>query len=283
MKIIADSGSTKCDWKILDNKGEVVYSFFTRGLNPVFVTSGQLVVILQKVNELEEFRMHVDEVRFYGAACSSKDRNKVIHEGLASFFIKAEIFVEHDLLAAALATCEGREGIACILGTGSNAGYFDGVKLHDENIALGYILGDEGSGSYFGKKLLTGYIYGLLPKDVMKHMSEHYGLNKENIIEHVYYKPFPNVYLAGFAKVLSKFREDPFIRKIIYSGFEEFIVIHVERIPNYQNIDVHFVGSIAFIYKDILMQVANDREIRIGKVIKKPIDELVLLHLNHQS
>jgi N-acetylglucosamine kinase-like BadF-type ATPase len=283
MKIIADSGSTKCDWKIIDNKGLVTCAFYSQGLNPVFVSSKQLVGILQKVEELKPFQQQVNEVRFYGAACSSKERNSVIHEGLASFFNHAEIFVEHDLLAAALATCDNREGIACILGTGSNAGYFDGQKLYDENIALGYILGDEGSGSYFGKKLLADFIYGLLPKPVMAYMSEKYGINKEIIIEHVYYKPFPNVYLAGFAKVLSVFKEDPYIRNMIYNGFETFIKIHVERIPNYKDIPVHFVGSIAFIYQEILREVASNCGIQIGKIIKKPIDELVLYHANHQS
>ncbi len=222
----------------------------------------------------------MSQVFFYGASCSSPERNKTIYDGLKKYFTKAELIqVDHDLKAAAVATYDNRPGIACILGTGSNSVLYDGEKMTEEVPALGYVLGDEGSGAYFGKKILALYLYHLLPEATTKLLKEKFGAEKEAIIKNVYQKPNANVYISGFARVMDESPDVEFMHKLAEDGFSEFFQYHVCCYKNYQSYPVHFVGSIAFYFKPALQNVADKFGCELGVVVREPVYRLLEWHL----
>lgn len=278
MIIIADSGSTKCDWMILDHDGKR-HKTHTMGFNPFFHTSDLILQKLQENEDLSSVCQNVNAVFFYGAGCSSESRNEIVARGLRSFFVRAEtIKVDHDLTGAALATCGDNPGIACIIGTGSNSCFFDGKLIHEKVPALGYILGDEGSGSWFGKQLLSNYLYKRLPSDISEELTQTYDLSKESIFENTYNKPNANVYLASFMRFVSDHREHPYFRDMIYRGLSSFINIHVWCYDQFREVPVHFVGSIAYYFREILEEVAVNHRFQIGKIEKRPVDPLSDYH-----
>ncbi len=282
MILVADSGSTKCDWKVLDPGTEKdLDKISTMGFNPFFHTQEHILRELEASEGLSKYADRIEAVHYFGAGCSSPERNAIVEEALRQFFQNAEtVEVGHDLLGAALATCDHQPGIACIIGTGSNAGYFDGERLHDDVHALGYILGDEGSGSYMGKKLIIDFLYNKLPTQIHQELEDVYHLSKEVIFENVYKKPFPNVYLASFARFLSNHRDYYYVRKLVRKSLLEFLDIHVCRFDKYEEVPVHFVGSIAFYFEDILREVATQKGMTVGQVIKQPIHNLANYYLH---
>ena len=282
MILIADSGSTKCDWKIVDTGKEMdIEKISTMGFNPFFHTEEHMYKEMEASDGLSKYAREIKAIHYFGAGCSSPERNAIVKRALTQFFPNADnVHVEHDLLGAALATCGDQPGIACILGTGSNAGYFDGNELHDEVHALGYILGDEGSGCYMGKKLVIDYLYHKLHSQIEEELEKTYGVNKEVIFENVYKKAFPNVYLASFARFLSNHRDYYYVRKLVRKSMLEFLDIHVCRFDMYDKIPAHFVGSIGFYFEDILREVATQKGVQVGQVIKQPIHNLVNYYRN---
>jgi N-acetylglucosamine kinase-like BadF-type ATPase len=272
MFLVADSGSTKADWCLVEN-GRVTGEFNTIGFNPYFQTEDVILAALHG-NELAAVAERVNEVFFFGSGCSSVRLNSIISNSLQKFFIHSKITVEHDVLGSVLATCGDEEGISCILGTGSNSCYYDGKKVHENNYGLGYILGDEGSGSYFGKKLIAYYLYQILPSNLQEEFGKLYPLTKDGVIKTIYNNPNANVYLASFARFLSDRKEDPYVREFVKRGLAEFLDVCVSHYKGYQTLPVHFVGSIAFSFENILREAGNEKGIRIGKVIKSPIGEL---------
>lgn len=274
MILVADSGSTKADWVLADN-GTLVAEYNTIGFNPFFHQEKDVLHALTADPGMAVVKDKISEVRFFGAGCSSPQRNLIIQEALQKFFIHATVVVEHDMKAAALATCGDEAGIACIIGTGSNVCYFDGKTVHEGAHGLGYILGDEGSGSYYGKKLLAFYLYKILPKDLHQKFTDEYQLTKEMIVDKVYNQPNANVFLASFAKFLSDFRDHTFIQKLVTKGMDEYFETNVCAMEHYKKVPVHFVGSIAYYFDDILKEVADSYDVKLGKIIKKPIYDLM--------
>jgi glucosamine kinase len=274
MLLVCDSGSTKADW-LLAEGNKVSGPFNTIGFNPFFHSSDFVYETLLNSTSLAPFASKVTELYFFGAGCSSKDRKEIIAIGLRAFFPNAKVIVDHDLLACAYATCGDEPGISCIVGTGSNSCYFDGKEVHEKNYGLGFILGDEGSGSYYGKKLLTQFLYGLMPDDIAMDFNSKYHLDRNAIIDHVYKQPDPNVWLASFARFLTEKREHPYIKSLVHNGMREFLELYVCHFENYNNEKVHFVGSVAFVFQEELKQEASKLNIQIGKVIKQPVDELM--------
>lgn len=274
MLLVADSGSTKCDWIIVMTNGERIETG-TMGFNPFFHTSE---LIASEISANEILKSHADKVkhiRFYGAGASSDHRNSIVEAGLRMVFTNSEsVLVDHDLKSAAIATAQDDPGIACILGTGSNSCYYDGTSVHEAVPALGYVLGDEGSGAYFGKILLSKYLYKKLPEDLSTALEKEYGVSKESIFEAVYNKPNPNVYLASFMKFARTHHDHPFFKDMIYKGISSFINIHVWCYENFREVPVHFVGSIAFYFKDVLEEVARNYRFTIGNIIRKPVKPL---------
>lgn len=281
MILVADSGSTKCDWAIIKSEDEII-EFNTMGFNPFFHSEELIVKTLNESPEVIKYRDQIDLVFYYGAGSSTKELKLVLNRALDTVFSSAtNIHSDHDLVASALATYEGEPCISCILGTGSNSCYYDGDIVMEEAPALGHILGDEGSGSYFGKKLIARYAYKQLPDNLYEAFKKAYNLDKKTIIENVYMKEHANVYLASFMKFLSDNREDPYVTEMIADGFFEFASIHIKCFQNYTELPVHFIGSVAYYFEDILSKVCKSLDIKMGKIIKKPIEGLIQYHINH--
>ena len=270
MILVADSGSSKTDW--LGYKDGKTISFNTQGINPYFLNAQDIFKIISKVPMLDEIAKEVREIYFYGSGCSSPDKHEVISNGLSLFFTNAYISVENDLIGSAYATCGDKKGLICILGTGSNVSYFDGSSTSDSNYGLGYILGDEGSGSYFGRKMITSYLYKQMPEDLRLIFAQQFDADRETVITNVYQKPFPNTYLAGFSRFMYERKDHPFIHQVLTDGFQEFIDINIKDFKNYKTLDCHFVGSVAWYYQDILRETCEKNGLHLGKILQKPIE-----------
>jgi N-acetylglucosamine kinase-like BadF-type ATPase len=281
MIVIADGGSTKADWRIVFN-GNTQISSSTIGFNPFFFTSEAIEKELKR-NFVKEFPVNdATKVYFYGAGCSDPFRCSILEEGLQPIFPNAKVIVDHDLMAAARATCEGKPGIACILGTGSNSCHYDGDQIIDHITNLGHLLGDEGSGSYLGKMLVRGYFYREFPDDIKAKFEDRYSLGKRELINRIYDYNTANVFLASFAKFPSDNKDHIYIQQLVNKAFSEFIDRHVRKYKNHNVLPIHFVGSIAYHFKEILNLVLQGRNLTLGTVIKKPIDNLVEYHINFE-
>lgn len=281
MLLIADSGSTKADWILTDGKDKLL-EFNTLGINPMFHDKSFVKTEMYKQTELANYYDKVQIIRFFGAGCSSSSRNNLVNEALQEVFPNAEIHVDHDMLGASIAACGNKEGLVCILGTGSNIAYWSGSELAETRHGMGYILGDEASGSYFGKKLISSYLYQTMPEDLRISFFNEFNTDKEDVIENVYHKPNANVFLAKHARFLSMYAGHPYVLQLISNGFQEFFDTNIAAWSQYKNCPVHFIGSIAFHFRDILAQSANNNNYSIGKIIVKPVDELLSYYSDNQ-
>lgn len=280
MILIADSGSTKCDWCLID-PDKNTREFTTAGINPLFHNQAE---IEQMVRSNQGLLADADKVRavfFYAAGSSTTTLKKIVEQALAMVFPMAEIYVDHDLVAAALATYEDDPCISCILGTGSNSCHFDGDIVRQETPSLGFILGDEGSGSYFGKQLLADHFYKRLPREISEKLDEKFALTKDSILDKVYRQPNPNVYLASFMPFVTAEKEHPYFREMIYNGLSTFMKIHVACYRDFREIKTHFIGSVASLHEESLRSAAADNEVTIGQILQKPLDGLVRYHVKH--
>ena len=277
MILIADSGSTKTDWIYFDkNVNSSIIS--TKGFNPLFHNETYILNELLKNNSLKSILEKVEKIFFFGAGCSSEGRKSIVQKALSSFFKNAEVNVEHDLLGAAIAACQGKSGIACILGTGSNACFFDGLKCVEKTPSLGYILGDEGSGSAIGKSLLKKYLYHQVPNYLIHKLLKK-GFTKENILENVYQQTNVNTYLASVTQELADFKKEPWVIDFVGNHFEEFLTTHVLCFENSKNTSINFVGSIAFHFSEILDMSCKKLGLQLGNIHHKPIEALYLYYL----
>ncbi|MEJ7692074.1 N-acetylglucosamine kinase [Daejeonella sp.] len=273
MLLVADSGSTKADW-ILTRPDNQTIHFRTKGINPFFLSEKDITQVFQNADEIQEYVDQVKEIYFFGAGCSSPDRREIISNALSKVFKNAFVSVDIDIIASIYATCGSSEGICCILGTGSNISYFDGTKIHESKHGLGYILGDEGSGTFFGRRLLTSFLYNTMPDELSASFKEKFSVDKESVIKRIYQQPAPNSFLASFAPFMSDHIDHPFITDLLKIGFEEFVETNIKSYPDYKKQVCHFVGSIAFHFKEILTDVCEQKGVRVGKVLKHPIEEL---------
>lgn len=273
MLLVADSGSSKADWILTLSDTETIL-FRTSGINPFFLSEKDIIKIFQNTPEIQPYTDQVKEIYFFGAGCSSPDRREHISNALSKIFKNAFVSVDIDIIASIYATAGNSKGICCIIGTGSNITYFDGSKIHESKHGLGYILGDEGSGTWLGKQLITSFLYGKMPADLSDSFYKNYKIDKESIIKHVYQQPAPNFYLASFAPFLSEHIDHPFIVDILKKSFSEFIETNIKSYPDYKDQTCHFVGSIAYHFSDILKELCTANEIKVGKILKHPIEEL---------
>ncbi len=280
MYFIIESGSTKSDWVLVDNKNNQSF-FSTMGFNPYFHSADIIEAELKKNTEIMHLVPSIKGIYFYGAGCSSPELNEIVEEGLRRIFPTASILVEHDLLACAYATYSGKPGISCIIGTGSNSCYFDGQNLLEEVPALGYVLGDEGSGSYFGKQLLSSFLYHHLPQNIEVYFIATYQLYKDQIVDKVYREPNANVFIASFMPFIAKHKENPFFSEMVYKGFKHFMQVHVCCYDNYKETEVHFVGSLSKIFEKELDKAAAELGIQIASIVQKPVLGLVNYHLQY--
>lgn len=277
MKLIADSGSTKTDWVLCHQ--EEVARFSTIGYNPFFINEDGIVQSIE-ANLLEALgEGDITEVYFYGAGCSSDEKRMVVHKALSRVFSGARIEVNHDLLAAARALLGNSTGFAAILGTGANTCIYNGNVITHNVDSLGYLIGDEGSGSYIGRKLVRDFMRKTLPTDLIGPFDSAFGYTNADMYEHLYFKPLPNRFLASFSKFAGDHLEHPYIKEIIASSFDDFFKYLVSKYPEYSNYSFNCVGSVGFVFKEFLVDAAHRYNMKVGTIIKTPIDRLVHFHL----
>nr|WP_294900763.1 N-acetylglucosamine kinase [uncultured Pedobacter sp.] len=273
MLLVADGGSSKTDW-ILQSQDTSIEKHTTNGLNPFFWSEKEIIRSLNNYKPFGKIADKVTEVHFFGAGCSSPDRRELVSNALSNKFKNAFIAVESDSLGSAIACCKDKPGICSTLGTEANISFYNGKENFPSKLGLGYVLGEEGSGTYFGKILITDFLYQKAPPEILKAFDKEYKLNKETVIKNMYQKAFPNYFLASFAEFMSICYEHPYIQNLLFTGFDEFVKTHILTYPDYENYECHFVGSIAFHFQEVLKEVTDRYRVNFGKVLEKPIDEL---------
>ena len=279
--LIADSGATKTAWRLLENGKKS--TFYTNGISPYYMTKDEIQRLIQKEFPKKMRSKSIDEVYYYGTGCKTTSKANIVLRAIKEIYPTSSIHVTHDLMGAAIATCGNKKGIACILGTGSNSCYFNGSRLMANSPGLGYVLGDEASGAYFGKVLVQHFLYKKLDKALEKSFIQVFNTNKEEILHQVYKEPFPNRYLAGFAIFLSMHRGHYIIENIIEDGLREFMGTHLLSYPQAREVPIHFVGSIAFHFKDKIDELCKVYGFHLGKVFQNPFDGLTHFHLKKSA
>ncbi|MDN3550777.1 BadF/BadG/BcrA/BcrD ATPase family protein [Mucilaginibacter aquaedulcis] len=283
MILVADSGSSKTDWLLTTPQQESI-SFKTTGLNPYFLTEKEIAKVIQdQVPEMVAYANDITEIYFFGAGCSSPDRHEIVSNAISQLFNKAFISVDSDLLGCAYATCGHEKGLCCVMGTGSNISFFDGENIHDGQHGLGFVLGDEGAGTWFGKALITDFLYGNMPADISEKFDKEYGINKEIVIKNVYQKPNANTYLATFSKFVSEIKTTPYGQALLEKGLLEFIESNIKSYPEYHRYKCHFVGSIAYFFAEELTELCHKQGVKTGKIIKQPINDLMAFILKRNE
>ncbi|PQA90231.1 ATPase [Chryseobacterium shigense] len=281
MVAIVDSGSTKSDWVILDDFKKVFLKTETIGFNPNFINRELIVPEIEKNSSLILVKNSITKIFFYGSGCGVKKNCETIEEELKKIFTKADIVVKEDLMAAAYAAYSGKPAIVCILGTGSNSCYFDGEKLKIKLPSLGFLIGDEGSGSAIGKQLVRRYFMQKLPADLLAEFEQNYTLTVEDALQNMYHSPRPNAYLADFNKFVIERKDHPYFKEMVYKEMKDFFEYQVIPYEESKEAEINFIGSIAYYYEDILRSVAEEFNLNVGHVVQKPIESLVDYHIKY--
>lgn len=281
MILIADSGSTKTDWCVVEN-GVPLQEIFTKGTNPFFQSEEEIsneiaTALLPQLKTSE-----LDAVYFYGAGCGFPDKIGMMHRAITKHLkVKGEVEVNTDMLAAAHALCGHEPGIACIIGTGSNSCYYDGKNIVTNVSPLGFILGDEGSGACLGKLLVGDILKNQMTPELKEKFLKQFDMTPADIIDRVYRKPFPNRFLASLSPFLAQNLDEPCVRTLVLNSFKAFLKRNVMQY-DYQHSKVHFIGSVAFHYKEILAEAAEEMGIQVGTIIKSPMEGLMKYHKNRR-
>ena len=279
MIFVVDSGSTKTDWIALDNSGKVLFSTQTLGLNPQVLPSAILTERIINNYELYQNREKVSHVHFYGAGCGVDSPARRIEKVFKEIFTSSKFSILEDTYAAVYASTEpNTPAIVCIIGTGSNCTYFDGINIEQRITSLGYVLMDEASGNFFGKQLIRAFYFKTMPGDLAKKFEEEYDLSPDQIKENVYRKENPNTYLAKFAQFIIKNKEVLEMKSIIEDGLQRFISHQILQFENAKDVPIHFIGSIAHYLKDEIDIALKRNGLRLGNVVRRPIDGLVQYH-----
>ena len=278
MILIADSGSTKTDWCVVEN-GQPIQQISTKGINPFFQSEEEISNEIA-TSLLPQLKTNaLDAVYFYGAGCGFPDKIAMVHRAITKHLqIKREVEVNTDMLAVAHGLCQHEAGIACIMGTGSNSCYYDGKQIVSNVSPLGFILGDEGSGAVLGKLLVGDILKNQMTPELKEKFLKQFGLTPADIIDHVYRKPFPNRFLASLSPFLAQNIDEPCIHALVLGSFKAFLKRNVMQYENFRNSKVHFIGSVAFYYKTILAEAAQEMNIQLGTIIKSPMEGLIKYH-----
>lgn len=274
--LIADSGSTKTDWHLIDNNRSKNYR--TQGINPYFVTPSDVTALLQTELKINPAKQVIDEVHFYGAGLGNPENKKWMQQCFKKYFGKAKIFMYSDILASARATCGSKAGIVCILGTGSNSCKYNGKSIGFKTPALGYILGDEGGATQLGKKVLQYHYHGIFDAELQAAFAEQFPASEQEILENLYRKPLGNRYLAQFAHFIFTQRGHYMIENIAEDCLNDFFINHLLRYPGLAKTKVHFTGSVAFALKDIVKNLCEQYELTLGTITQKPMKGLISFH-----
>lgn len=275
MKLIAESGSTRTEWALIEGE-HVLEHTFTEGINPFFQSRREISRSVRL--ELPEFffKKRFEQVFFYGAGCSNPEKKNILGASLVAQF-KSPIQVESDLLAAARGLLKNEAGIACILGTGSNSCFYDGINIVQNVRSLGYVLGDEGSGAVMGKIFLADCLKGLAPKHLIEAFYEKFRVTADDALDCVYSRPFPNRFLSTFSYLLVEHLDDEYVYNLVYQNLRSFFDRNISQY-DYHNYPISFVGSVAYNYAEILRTVAKDFGVEINKIVETPMSGLIEFH-----
>ncbi len=284
MILIADGGSTKTAWTLLDDLNITIGEFRTDGYNPYFWTTQQIADSIKEQLLPHLTANEVKHIYFYGAGCSTPENNEIVKLGFAKHFVNTDILVTHDLLAAARALLKRKAGFAAILGTGANTCLYDGNNITRNIDSLGYLLGDEGSGSYIGKKIVRDYMRGYFPETLTQAFQLKYGYtSNEQIFSDLYNKPYPNRTLAGFCTFASEHASYQYIQELVRESFGDFFKNLVSHYPDYTKHTFNCIGSVAFSFKDILTDISENKyQMKVGSILRSPIKELVQFHIDNK-
>ena len=279
MIFIVDSGSTKTDWIALDDSGQVLFSTQTLGLNPQVLPSAILTERIINNYDLYQNREKVSHVHFYGAGCGVESPTRRIEKVFTEIFTQSNFSILEDTYAAIYAATEPNDpAIVCIMGTGSNCTYFDGKEIEQRITSLGYVLMDEASGNFYGKQLIRAYYFKTMPEALAKKFEDQYDLSPDTIKENVYRRENPNTYLAKFAQFIIEHKQVPEMKTIIKDGLQRFISHQILQFEDAKDVPIHFIGSIAHYLQDEIDTALKKNGLRLGNVVKRPIDGLVEYH-----
>ena len=276
IKLIADSGSTKTEWCLL--KGNTKNIFTSQGMSPYFIAGQQMenIINLEVLPSLK--KAQVEELYYYGTGCANPGNARMVKKALKNCFPNAIIHVDTDVTGAAKALCGNEKGVACILGTGSSSCYYNGKRIVKSSPGLGFILGDEGSGAYLGKKVIQYYLYNTFDGDLRSRFDAKFVTNVNEILNAVYKESLPNRYLASFAIFLAENRGHYMVENIIEDGLNDFFYAQVYKYRESWKFPVHFTGGIAFGFKDVLQQMCESYQLQLGNVLKNPMEGLIKYH-----
>ncbi len=280
MKLIADSGSTKTSWRIINSTGEII-SIETSGINPFFRSSNEIERELRK--DLLPHAKNVQEIQFYGAGIINSEKAAIVVHALKQMYGEIPVKAYSDVVGAARSVSGFEAGVICILGTGSNACYYDGRDVISGIPPLGFILGDEGSGAAMGKNLIGDYFKKVMPEKLRVKFQERFNVSKESVLERVYRNEKPNLFLAGFTIFLSENYNETYCREFVRQNLRSFIKRNVKSIEESSRLPIHFVGTVAFVFQDLLKEVLKEEGLLIGRIIKEPIDGLVEYHQTNKQ
>lgn len=279
MKLLVDSGSTKADWIAIDDAGKVLFTTQSLGVNPEVLGKDEVITRLDDRFDISHNKKSVTHLYFYGAGCGTERMRSFLAAIFKDYFPNANISVNEDTYAAVYATTpKNDKAIVCILGTGSNCSYFDGKELHQKVQSLGYIAMDDCSGNRFGRELIRSYYFNKMPQHLVAEFEKVHNLDADVIKHNLYKEPNPNAYLATFAKFLIQHKDDAFCKKLIYAAMEDFVELYIKQYEEHTSVPVHFIGSIAFYLREELKEVLEKHNIKIGNVLRRPIDGLIAYH-----
>ncbi|RNA60540.1 ATPase [Chryseobacterium nematophagum] len=281
MVAIVDGGSTKCDWVILDDFKKVFMKTETIGFNPNNIAAELIVPEIEKNLNLVAVKNSITKVFFYGSGCGIPKNCAIIERELKRFFVKSEVIAKEDLTAAAYAAYRGKPTIVCILGTGSNSCFFDGQNIKIKLPSLGFLIGDEGSGSAIGKQLVRNFFMQRLPEDLHQQFKETYHLTIDEALKNMYHTARPNAYLANFNRFVVERREHPYLQNMVLEEMLNFLDYHVLPYEESKEAEINFIGSIAYYYENILRSAATKLNLNIGHIVQKPIESLVDYHIQY--
>lgn len=280
MKLLVDSGSTKADWIAIDDSGKVLFTTQTLGLNPEVLGKDQIIARLDDRFDILHNKNSATHLYFYGAGCGTDRMKNFLTQVFQEYFSTANVVVQEDTYAAVYATTpKGEKAIVSILGTGSNCSYFDGSVLHQKVQSLGYIAMDDCSGNQFGRQLIRSYYFNKMPSELAVIFEKEYDLDADAIKHNLYKESNPNAYLATFAKFLIQHKDHEFCQNIIKSAMQDFVDFYITQYENCKEVPIHFIGSIAFYLKEELQFVLEKNNLKIGNVLRRPIDGLIQYHI----
>lgn len=280
MKLIVDSGSTKMEWILLEGQ-KVKSHFTTQGFNPNY---SDIQFLENLIVDCAEARLIASpkEIHYYGTGCGSEQNCQLIHDAFQHCFPDAKVSVTHDLMAVCHALLGNEKGIACILGTGSNACVYDGERITERAVSLGYLVGDEGSGMHIGREVVRAYFYGFMPDDLKKEFGAAYHLELKDFIDNLYHQEQPSRYLASFARFAGQRQANPYIHTLARHCFDAFVEAFVCRFSCCKEMRIGFVGSVAYYFQDILKECLMDYGLTLGPVMQSPAEGLVEFYRIHQ-